>query len=137
MLVPGVPGLSENIDVVSIVDRYLEHSRIIFFRNGGNREVYLSSADWMPRNLDRRVELLFPVVQEDLRERLEKALQTFFADTASSEQLLPDGSYRKNSPGEGVQPLRAQEEFYRTAVKRRDGIQAPRKASAAGGHGPA
>ena len=58
---PGVKGVSETIEVVSIVDRFLEHSRIFHFRNGGDEEVYLSSADWMPRNLDRRIELLFPV----------------------------------------------------------------------------
>jgi polyphosphate kinase len=62
MLVPGVKGLSENIQVTSIIDRYLEHSRICYFQNGGNEEIYLSSADWMPRNLDRRVEIMFPIL---------------------------------------------------------------------------
>ena len=65
-LVPGVAGVSENIEVISIVGRFLEHSRVFYFANGGAREVYLSSADWMPRNLERRVELMFPVQQEDL-----------------------------------------------------------------------
>ena len=58
---PGLKGVSDTIEVVSIVDRFLEHARIFYFRNGGDEEVYLSSADWMPRNLDRRIELLFPV----------------------------------------------------------------------------
>ena len=61
---PGLPGFSENIRVISVVDRYLEHSRAFVFKNGGDTEVYLSSADWMPRNLDKRVELMFPVVDE-------------------------------------------------------------------------
>ena len=67
---PGVKGVSETIEVVSIVDRFLEHARIFHFRNGGDEEVYLASADWMPRNLDRRIELLFPVESPDCRSKV-------------------------------------------------------------------
>lgn len=98
LLRPRVAGLSDNVRVVSIVDRFLEHSRIIYFRNGGAEQVYLSSADWMPRNLERRVELMFPVEQPDLRRRLVKILELYFADNCHSYELLPDGRYRKRQP---------------------------------------
>ena len=113
MLVPGLKGTSENIEVVSIVDRLLEHSRILYFRNGGNEEVYLSSADWMQRNLDRRIELMFPVLQPDLKARLKTALETFLSDNVRAHVLQPDGSYLRVEPAEGSQPLRSQETFYR------------------------
>ncbi len=80
MLVPGIENQSENIRVISIIDRYLEHSRAFYFRNGGNREVYLSSADWMPRNLERRVEILFPVDDPKLREKIFEDLSLYFSD---------------------------------------------------------
>ena len=99
LLRPRVAGLSENIRVVSIVDRFLEHSRITYFRNGGAEQVYLASADWMPRNLERRVELMFPVEQPDLRRRLVKILELYFADNCHSYELQPDGRYRKRRPG--------------------------------------
>src|SRR5262249_33509874 len=67
---PGLPGFSENVRVISIVDRFLEHSRIYYFENGGHPEVYIGSADWMDRNISRRVEVVFPVEQPDLKERL-------------------------------------------------------------------
>ena len=98
LLRPRVAGLSDNIRVVSIVDRFLEHSRIIYFRNGGAEQVYLASADWMPRNLERRVELMFPVEQPDLRRRLVKILELYFADNCHSYELLPEGRYRKRQP---------------------------------------
>ncbi|HUT01344.1 MAG TPA: polyphosphate kinase 1 [Phycisphaerae bacterium] len=112
---PGIEGVSENIDVVSIVDRYLEHARIYYFRNAGHEEVYLSSADWMARNLDRRLEILFPVPNAKLRRRLIGLLETFFADNVKARRLLPDGSYeRVQRKGK---PIRAQEAFYRAAVE--------------------
>jgi polyphosphate kinase len=112
---PGIKGVSEHIEVRSIVDRYLEHARIFYFRNGGNEEIYLSSADWMTRNLDRRVELLFPVVSPTLLRRLVGILEAYFADTAKSRRLLPDGSYE---PLRGKGPiLRAQEKLYLEAVE--------------------
>ena len=114
LLRPRVPGLSENIRVVSIVDRFLEHSRIIYFRNGGAEQVYLASADWMPRNLERRVELMFPVEQPDLRRRLVKILELYFADNCHSYELQPDGRYRKRRPGSRA-AVHAQEALRRQA----------------------
>jgi polyphosphate kinase len=112
---PGVPGVSENIDVVSIVDRYLEHARIFYFRNGGHEEVYLASADWMSRNLDRRLEILFPIQEPALKKRLLAILGTFFADNVKARRLLSDGSYQ---PATRVgAPVRAQEQFYAEAVE--------------------
>ena len=116
MLVPGVKGLSENIRVVSIIDRYLEHTRLFHFQNGGNDEYYLSSADWMPRNLERRVELMFPVVQESHKKRLSDALAIYFSASLKSHELQPDGSYRQLVPAAGEEPRRAQEEFHLQAV---------------------
>lgn len=91
----GVTGLSENIEVKSIIGRYLEHSRVYIFANDGKREIYLSSADWMPRNLDRRVELLFPVEDDDCGRRVEEIMELQFADTERSHILQADGSYKK------------------------------------------
>ena len=98
LLRPQVPGLSANIRVASVVGRFLEHSRITYFRNGGNEQVFLASADWMPRNLERRVELMFPVEQPDLRRRLVRILELYFADNCHSYELQPDGRYRKRRP---------------------------------------
>ena len=92
-LVPGVPGVSENICVRSIVGRYLEHSRAFIFRNSGNEEVYLASADMMPRNLDRRVELMFPVEDPELSLRIKKLLRAQWRDNIQARELRPDGRY--------------------------------------------
>jgi polyphosphate kinase len=116
---PGVAGLSENIRVVSIVDRYLEHSRAFVFHNGGDTEVFLSSADWMPRNLDRRVELMFPVTQEGPRQRLIEALQVQFEDNQKARELLPDGTYRRVA-ADGTEPVRAQERLYKLLLAEHD-----------------
>jgi polyphosphate kinase len=91
---PGLPGLSENIQVTSIVGRFLEHSRIYYFRNGGNQEIYLGSADLMPRNIDHRVEVLFPV--QDLaiiRTIKENILDIYLHDNVKARRMQPDGSY--------------------------------------------
>jgi polyphosphate kinase len=112
---PGVKGLSENICVTSIVDRYLEHARILYFRNGGHEETYLSSADLMHRNLDRRLEILFPVTDERLRRRLVGLLETYFADNVKARELQADGTYRP--PTKGRKAVRAQEAFYRDAAE--------------------
>src|SRR5262249_7806505 len=98
---PGLPGVSENIRVISIVDRFLEHSRSVYFGNGGTADVYIGSADWMDRNLIRRVEVVFPVEQPDLKNRLiNEILATSRADNVKARQLLPDGSYRRVTPAE-------------------------------------
>jgi polyphosphate kinase len=97
---PGIRGVSERIRVRSIVGRFLEHSRIYYFGNGGDEEIYLSSADWMPRNLYERVEVMFPVLDPLLRERIrQEILQSYLADTLKARILQPDGSYvRASSP---------------------------------------
>lgn len=112
---PGLEGISENLQVRSIVDRFLEHARIFYFRNGGHEEVYLASADWMSRNLDKRLELLFPVVDPDLMRRLVGFLDTYFADNVKARRLLADGTWER-VPTEG-EPLRAQQRFYREAME--------------------
>ncbi len=119
VLRPGVKGLSENIRVVSIVDRFLEHSRIFEFRNGGETETYLGSADWMPRNLDRRVELVFPVVEPALRARLGHILDVLFADNVKARELRSDGMLVKRARGR--RPIRAQEIFWDEAHARTEG----------------
>jgi polyphosphate kinase len=112
---PGVPGLSERIEVVSIVDRFLEHARIYAFLAGGDEEVYLASADWMTRNLDKRVELMFPVTQPDHKARVLHALHVMFRDTVKSRWLGPDGVYRRRERGPADAPVRAQQELVEEA----------------------
>ena len=112
---PGLEGVSENIEVTSIVDRYLEHARVFCFRNGGHEEVYLSSADWMARNLDRRLETLFPVLDPALRRRVVRIMDTFFADNVKAWRLRSDGTYERVVTA--GPPVRAQEQFYRDAVE--------------------
>jgi len=91
---PGVPGTSDNIRVISIVDRFLEHARIFHFGNGGKGEVYLSSADWMPRNFQRRVEVMFPVEDEGLRDRvIDEILRIALKDNVKARRLRSDGTY--------------------------------------------
>jgi polyphosphate kinase len=92
---PGAKGLSENIEVTSIIDRYLEHARIIHFHHGGKPRVFIASADWMPRNLDKRLELMVPVEDKACRERLIDILNIHMADNQSSWMLMPDGSYER------------------------------------------
>ena len=93
---PGVPGLSENIHVTSILGRFLEHSRIFYFRNAGNEQIYLGSADMMPRNLNRRVEILFPVEDAKIIRRIkDEILAAYLSDTARSRTMHSDGSYTK------------------------------------------
>lgn len=114
---PGVPNLSENIHVISIVDRFLEHARVFRFYHGGDDWIFLSSADWMPRNLDRRVELMVPVENPEARGRLIEILNTYFRDTVKARRLLPDGRYEKVTPRGKNQPLRSQEVLYRRACE--------------------
>ena len=117
---PGVPGVSATIEVVSIVDRFLEHARVYYFLNGGDEDVYLSSADWMTRNLDKRVELLFPIDAAEHKARVVHALRAMFRDTVKSRWLDADGVYRPRQPAAGDAPCRApqalQEEARRSAA---------------------
>jgi polyphosphate kinase len=112
MLVPGVSGLSENIEVISIVDKYLEHSRIFYFSNGGAGEYYLSSADWMPRNLERRVELMFPVLQENTIKRIAYILECYFKDNSQARVLQKDGTWIHKKLNKGESIFNAQDHFY-------------------------
>jgi polyphosphate kinase len=115
---PGLPGVSETIRVTSIVDRFLEHSRIFYFGNGGDPQVYIGSADWMDRNLSRRVEVVFPIEVPELKKRLiDEILATSLADNAKSRELLPDGSYRRVQPAEGQPRVRSQERFLEIAAQ--------------------
>ena len=113
---PGLRGISENIRVRSIVDRFLEHSRILYFENGGQPEVYLSSADWMPRNFHRRIETTFPILDGNLRDRIiHELLALPLADNTRARLLQPDGSYRHARPAPGERPRRSQFEFLERA----------------------
>jgi len=109
-LVPGIEGLSENIRVTSIVGRFLEHHRIYYFLNGGEEEVWLGSADLMIRNLDRRVEALFPIESPKLKKRvIRDILMPHLQDNQKARLLLPDGAYRRIAPGPNEPPLNVQE----------------------------
>lgn len=98
-LKPGIPGLSENIEVISVIDMFLEHSRIYYFYNGGDDELYLASADWMPRNLDRRLEVLFPVEKNPIKKELLETLKLYFKDNVKSWRLLASGEYQRIDSG--------------------------------------
>ena len=103
---PGVPGWSENIRVISIVGRYLEHSRVFFFRNGGDDELYLGSADLMERNLDRRVEAVYPVEDPVIKARIrDEILPAYQRDTVNARQLMPDGAWDPVTPDAGEEPF--------------------------------
>jgi polyphosphate kinase len=108
---PGMPDASENIEVVSVVDRFLEHSRIYCFLNGGDEEVYLASADWMTRNLDKRIELMFPIEDALHKAKVLGALRAMFRDTVKSRWLGGDGRYHRRGPSPGELPFRAQHEL--------------------------
>jgi polyphosphate kinase len=109
---PGVARLSENIEVVSIVDRFLEHSRLLYFHHGGSPLVFISSADWMPRNLDRRVELLVPVEDAACQARLISILKTTFQDNVKSRRLLADGRHQRPQLSGGAKTVRSQQVFF-------------------------
>jgi polyphosphate kinase len=104
---PGVPGVSDNIRVRSIVGRFLEHSRIYYFYANGDEEVFCSSADWMDRNVFRRVEIAYPILDSESKARLIGDLDLYLSDNTNAWQLLPDGSYRRLSPRAGERPLSA------------------------------
>ncbi len=106
---PGVPGISDKIQVISIVGRFLEHSRIYYFENGGQPEIYLGSADLMPRNLDRRVEVLFPVKDGRIRTYLRQAvLEVELRNNVRARVLQGDGTYVRRHPEPGERPIDSQ-----------------------------
>jgi len=125
---PGVKGLSRNITVVSIVDRFLEHSRILHFHHGGADKVCISSADWMPRNLDRRVELMVPVDDPSCRRKLIAVLGTYFEDTEKSWRLRADGTYTRRVVRGKRKRVRSQEMFCRKVLSDVKGGEAARRA---------
>ncbi len=113
---PGVPGVSETITVRSVVDRFLEHSRIFYFENACQPEVFVGSADWMPRNFFRRIEVVFPIEDGNLRDRVQRELlDIVLADNVKARVLQPDGSYVAAKPRRGEPALRSQMEFIRIA----------------------
>ena len=126
MLLPGVPGMSENIRVVSIVDRYLEHSRVFYFQNGASPEIYLASADWMPRNLDRRIELMFPILDAAAFKEIKHILDVYFDANINSYELKSDGSWTALKPKPGEAPKRAQEILYNEYKARNEKNKAPK-----------
>ena len=112
----GIPGVSENIEVRSIVGNFLEHSRIFYFFNDGEEELYMGSADWMPRNLDRRVEILFPVLDDELKKRVKHILDVELADTLKAHVLHADGNYEKVDR-RGKAALSSQDVFCKEAME--------------------
>src|SRR5690606_25209804 len=109
---PGLRGISENITVRSIVGRFLEHSRVYYFHNGGAPEIYCASADWMERNFFRRIEVCFPIEGRLQRERITGDLEAYLADNCQAWLLRPDGSYERISPA-ASKPLSAQSTLLR------------------------
>ena len=116
VLIPGIPGLSENITVRSLVGRFLEHSRIFWFENGGREELYIGSADWMPRNLNDRMELMIPVEDPDLAARVKTMVDTELADNQKAHTMQPDGTWKKEIATENR--ICAQEIFQHAAEER-------------------
>ena len=116
---PGMPGVSDNIRVISIVDKFLEHSRITYFQNGDEPEVFLASADWMPRNFRRRVEIMFPIEDPRLQRRIvDGILGVVLTDNVKARELQPDGTYRRVAPAEPGEPsIRSQVEFQNMALE--------------------
>jgi polyphosphate kinase len=125
-LIPGIKGISENIRVISVIDHYLEHSRIYYFSNGGAEELYLSSADWMLRNLEKRVEILFPIQDEKLRIELIEALNDYFRDNCHASVLDNEGKWTLLTPAQGEKPFRVQKEML-SRVSRVSDIPSPAK----------
>jgi polyphosphate kinase len=118
LLRPGVQGLSENITVRAIIDRFLEHSRVYYFENGGSPLVYLSSADWMIRNLDRRVEVAIPVLDADLKKRvIDEVLGMALSDNVKGRRVLASGGSERIVRREGEAPLRSQATLLELANK--------------------
>jgi polyphosphate kinase len=126
---PGLPGWSERVRVVSIVGRFLEHARIFRFENGGEPEVYLSSADWMSRNLDWRVEVAVPVEDPALQEELRAVLELQLADDAEAWEELADGSWVRRTPPAGKEPRPSQQALMERVRRRSAAAARPAKAA--------
>jgi polyphosphate kinase len=119
---PGVPGISDNIRVISILDRFLEHSRIYYFHNGGNPEIYSGSADWMPRNFKKRAEILYPIEDTELKTRIiNEILMTYLNDNVKARLMQPDGSYVRVKPKDGGKQVRSQSALI--AIAREGGVK--------------
>jgi polyphosphate kinase len=131
---PGIPGLSDNIRVISIVGRFLEHARIYYFQNGGDEEYYIGSADLMQRNLESRVESVVPVEDPELQEELWFILETQLKDMRSAWDMQPDGSYVQRTPKKGESALSSQEIFVQTAERRRKEAKSRPRRKNKGGH---
>ncbi|MGM0691762.1 MAG: polyphosphate kinase 1, partial [Pseudomonadota bacterium] len=109
-LKPGIPGVSENIHVRSVMGRFLEHPRVFYFQNDGEEELFLSSADWMPRNFFARVETAFPVDTPEIRARvIDEAFDRYLADNTGAWELTPAGEYRRITLAKGEKPFNAQQ----------------------------
>ncbi len=128
-LVPGLSGVSENITVRSIVGTFLEHSRIFYFENGGNEEIYMASSDWMSRNLDRRVEIMFPVEDETLMKEVKHILDVQLADNMKAHVMKNDGSYDKVDRRGSKSSVLAQAQFCKEAIERAESLTAENKGS--------
>ncbi|MEO7100608.1 MAG: polyphosphate kinase 1 [Luteolibacter sp.] len=116
-LKPGDPKYSKNIEVVSVIDRYLEHARLFYFHQGGDGGVYIASADWMTRNLEKRIELMIPIEEPTLKRRLVRILDYYFQDNVQASRLMPDGSSQRIVRTKGQRAFRVQEHFYQSARK--------------------
>jgi polyphosphate kinase len=122
---PGVPGMSENIRVVSILDRYLEHMRLLYFHAGGKELTFISSADWMPRNLIRRVELMVPIEDSAAKLRLKGILESYARDNVKGRRLRADGHYERVRPKPNEPPHRHQQHLYTLAVQTAQAARRP------------
>lgn len=121
---PGLPGISDNIRVTSILDRFLEHSRLYYFHNGKNPEIYSGSADWMPRNFKKRAEILYPINDNLLKSRImNEILMTYMNDNVKARAMQPDGLYERKKPKEGEKLIRSQSELI--AIARQGGVKSP------------
>jgi polyphosphate kinase len=133
---PGVPGLSETIRVFGVVGRFLEHSRIYAFTNGGDPEYYIGSADWMKRNLDRRVETIIPLLDDRVKEQMAVLLRSYEQDNSSAWDCDTEGVYHRRVPAKGESRREAQETFMRRAAGEETGLPSPGPGEDPGGSGP-
>ncbi|OIJ22157.1 RNA degradosome polyphosphate kinase [Anaerobacillus alkalidiazotrophicus] len=114
---PGILDVSENIRVISIVDRFLEHSRIFYFQHGGDHSLFLSSADWMTRNMERRIEILFPIINNKIKDRIKNILEIMIKDNVKARQQNKDGTYTYVQKSKNEREIQSQNIFYQMAAK--------------------